>query len=117
MTGHVLGLAAPDPPPVVNDSALARGFSLRYRPPAGGSVSHLRCLLSLSIGGNFKRYFPNVLGVLADRSVGGKPCHSCYVKHARARPIEGRQPEPFDASLRCTIGIEIRCHHILVGMP
>src|SRR6516162_5083757 len=25
--------------------------------------------------------------------------------------------EPFDASLRCKIGIEIRCDHVVVGMP
>src|SRR5262245_12819827 len=39
MTGHVLELAAPDPPPVVNDSELARGFSLRDRPPGRTALS------------------------------------------------------------------------------
>ena len=73
--------------------------------------------LLLSIGGTFKRYFPNVLRVLADGPVGGEPRHSCDVEHTRARPIGGRQPQPFDASLRCAIGIEVRCHHVVVGMP
>src|SRR6266540_269283 len=86
--------------------------------PAGScSVSYLRRLALLSIARKFKGYFPNVLGVLADGPVGGEPRHSRDVEHTRARPIGGRQPEPFDASLRCAIGIEIRCHHIVVGMP
>src|SRR5262249_10437693 len=69
------------------------------------------------IAGKFKRYFPNVLGILADGAIGGKPRHSCDVEHAHARPIGCRQPQPFDASLRCEIGIEIRCDHVVVGMP
>src|SRR5262249_3340483 len=85
--------------------------------PAGAcSVSHLRRLFPLSIGRTFKGYFPNVVGVLADGPVRGEPRHSCDVKDARARPIGGRKPQPFNASLRCTIGIEIRCHHVVVGM-
>src|SRR5262249_18111377 len=86
--------------------------------PGGScSVSRLRRMFPLSIGGKFKGYFPNVLGVLADRPIRGEPGHSCDVEHARARPIECRQPQPFDASLRCAIGIEIHCDHVVVGMP
>src|SRR5262249_52220897 len=85
-------------------------------PTGSCSASHLRRLFLLQIGGKFKRYFPNVLGVLADGPVGGEPRHSCDVEHARTRPIGGQQPQPFDASLRCEVGIEIRCHHVVVGM-
>src|SRR5262244_635181 len=67
-------------------------------PTGSCSASHLRRLFLLQIGGKFKRYFPNVLGVLADG------------------PVGGQQPQPFDASLRCEVGIEIRCHHVVVGM-
>src|SRR4029453_9640474 len=86
--------------------------------PAGGRLCLSSTMLFLlSMGGNLKRYFPNVLGVLADGPVGGEPRHSRDVEHTRARPIGGRQPQPFDASLRCVIGIEIDCHHVVVGMP
>src|SRR2546428_12133494 len=94
---------------------LSMALSITYS--AGScSISHVGRLFLLSIGGKFKGYFPNALGVLADGPVGGEPCHSCDVEHARARPIGGQQPQPFDASLRCEIGIEIRCHHVVVGM-
>src|SRR5262244_99147 len=86
-------------------------------PTGSCSASHLRRLFLLPIGGKFKGYFPNVLGVLADGPVGGEPRHSCDVEHARASPIEGRQPQPFDASLHCVISIEIHCDHVIVGMP
>src|SRR6266436_3794050 len=86
-------------------------------PTGSCSASHLGRLFLLPIGGKLKGYFPNVLGVLADGPVGGEPRHSCDVEHARAGPIECRQPQPFDASLRCVIGIEIHCDHVVVGMP
>src|SRR4029450_7130271 len=86
--------------------------------PAGSCcVSHLRRLFLLSIGGKFKGYVPNVLGVLADGPVGGEPRHSCNVDHTRPHPIGGRAPKPLDASLRCAIGIEIHCDHVVVEMP
>jgi hypothetical protein len=79
-------------------------------PPTEASRDRALFVLSAEkIAGKFERYLPNVLGVLADGAIGGKPRHSCDVEHARARPIECRQPQPFDASLRCKIGIEIRC--------
>ena len=80
-------------------------------------VVPLFALSAEKIAGKVERYLPNVLGVLADGAIGGKPRHSCDVEHARARPIECRQPQPFNASLRCKIGIEIRCDHVVVGMP
>src|SRR5215471_242667 len=90
----------------------------RIRCPAGGWLCpHLRRLSLLSIEGKLKRYFPNVFGVLADGSVGGEPPHSCDVEHARACPIGGRLPQPFDVPLRGAIGIEIRRDHVVVGMP
>src|SRR5215470_15746097 len=68
--------------------------------PSGScSASHLRRLFLLQIGGKFKRYFPNVLGVLANGPVGGEPRHSCDVEHTRARPIGGRNPQPHEFSL------------------
>src|SRR3984893_15071204 len=86
---------------------------------AGRTSPHDLPLFVLSaekIGGEFKRYFPNVLSVVADGAIGGEPRHSCDVEHAPARPIECRQPQPFDSSLRCKIGIEIHCNHVVVGM-
>src|SRR5919198_3836766 len=58
-------------------------------------------LLNEKIARAFKWYFPNLLGVLTDRPIGGEPRHSCNVECARARPIECRQPQPLDASLSC----------------
>src|SRR6266511_4169277 len=100
-------------------SALMRQFEERG-PIDGPSVPTNAALCpwdrpeSFWIGGKLKGYFPNILGVLADGAVGGEPRHSCDVEHARARPIGGRQPQPLDSSLRCAIGIEIHCHHVVV---
>src|SRR5262249_1810486 len=96
---------------------LSMALSITCPTGSSCSASHLPRLFLLPIGGKFKGYFPNVLGVLADGPVGGKPRHSCDVEHARARPIRGRQPQPFDASLHCVISIEVHCHHVVVGMP
>src|SRR5262249_49748212 len=86
---------------------------------SGSAFRHasLRRWFLLSIGGKFKGYVPNVLGILADGPVGGEPRHSRDVEHARAHPIKGRQPQLFDASLRCAIGIEIGCDHVVIGSP
>src|SRR5262249_56598744 len=74
-------------------------WRLASRVPPAAAISHLRRLFLLSIGGKFKGYFPNVLGVLADGPVGGEPRHSCDVEHTRARPIGGRKPQPHEFSL------------------
>ena len=98
---------------------LQRSHTTSQEKARHASKRHLSPLFLLSaekIAGKFKRYFPNVLSVLADGPIGGEPRHSCNVEHACARPIESRQPQPLDASLSCKIDIEIRCHHVVVGI-
>src|SRR6516165_10691119 len=94
----------------------AFGILLRRRGPAA-ALSLIYDVCSCSrLEGSPKGTF-QMSWAFADGPVGGEPRYSCDVEHARARPIGGRQPQLFDASLRCVIGIEIRCHHVVVGMP
>src|SRR5215831_6830630 len=86
--------SGPKTPPAYLSMAVRIAYS------AGScAVPHLGRLFLLSIGGKFKGYFPNVLGVLADGPVGGEPRHSCDVEHTRARPIGGQKPQPHEFSL------------------